>query len=390
MLRVDTSDPNKSRKIGKASLAIGCLLFVWIVIFVFWLLVPEAEVSLGSSLHLRSSLSSRGRDTLGPLHHDKMQLQDDDQVGGRGQDRNNDFGRIQRIVGEGGAGAGGALASGVYADYDHAVIVAGHAVVKFDQIDRASTSPDAWYLLPYQKEQGFPDIIASHIQRGAETVKADPAALLLFSGGETRRDVGPMSEAASYYFVAKHMRWLPEDNVEEQEGKETETDRQTGDSSTASLTRAHPRTFLEEYARDSFENLLFSLCRFREVTGRYPAKVTVVGFDFKERRFSDLHRAALNFPASHFHYIGVKPNSSMFDHKRADDGERDVRRQFAADPYSCSGALEEKRHLRNPFKRTVPYDAACPEIEPLLHWCGPDPFEKSGEKVPWALGSTMH
>jgi hypothetical protein len=38
---------------------------------------------------------------------------------------------------------------------------------------------------------------------------------------------------------------------------------------------------VEDYARDSFENLLFSICRFKEVTGNYPARVTVVGYTFK-------------------------------------------------------------------------------------------------------------
>ena len=56
------------------------------------------------------------------------------------------------------------------------------------------------------------------------------------------------------------------------------------------------RAISEEYARDSYENLLFSLCRFFEVTERYPDKITVIGFGFKERRFTDLHRRAVRFP----------------------------------------------------------------------------------------------
>ena len=35
------------------------------------------------------------------------------------------------------------------------------------------------------------------------------------------------------------------------------------------------RTLTEEHARDSFENLLFSICRFRELTGVYPRNITV-------------------------------------------------------------------------------------------------------------------
>jgi hypothetical protein len=47
-------------------------------------------------------------------------------------------------------------------------------------------------------------------------------------------------------------------------------------------------------ARDSFENLLFSLCRFHELTGCYPTDVTVVSFEFKRWRFSNLHRQAVS------------------------------------------------------------------------------------------------
>ena len=35
------------------------------------------------------------------------------------------------------------------------------------------------------------------------------------------------------------------------------------------------RSLTEEHARDSFENLLFSVCRFRELTGTYPLNITV-------------------------------------------------------------------------------------------------------------------
>jgi hypothetical protein len=60
------------------------------------------------------------------------------------------------------------------------------------------------------------------------------------------------------------------------------------------------RVISEEFARDSYENILFSLCRFFEVTGRYPEKITVVGFGFKEKRFTELHRKAVRFPKDRY------------------------------------------------------------------------------------------
>ena len=45
------------------------------------------------------------------------------------------------------------------------------------------------------------------------------------------------------------------------------------------------RALTEEHARDSFENLLFSVCRFRELTGTYPQNITVSFFLFCNSHF---------------------------------------------------------------------------------------------------------
>jgi hypothetical protein len=66
-----------------------------------------------------------------------------------------------------------------------------------------------------------------------------------------------------------------------------------------------PGSALQEHARDSFENLLFSLCRFFEITGSYPARVTAVSYTLKQQRFEQLHRAAVRFPADAFTFIGT-------------------------------------------------------------------------------------
>ena len=152
----------------------------------------------------------------------------------------------------------------------------------FHTLDKADS---AWYLLPYQLDQGFPSIISSHITKGAEIAKKDDSSVLIFSGGQTRRDVGPLSEAASYYYVAQERKWIKP------------------------ITK---RVFLEEYARDSFENLLFSICRFKEAVGSYPSKITVIGFDFKSKRFTELHREAVGFPLGNFTYVGLRPQHQKY------------------------------------------------------------------------------
>jgi hypothetical protein len=52
----------------------------------------------------------------------------------------------------------------------------------------------------------------------------------------------------------------------------------------ACMLQVRARTAAETFARDSFENLLFSIARFREITGSYPKQITVVGYDFKKQR----------------------------------------------------------------------------------------------------------
>ncbi len=231
---------------------------------------------------------------------------------------------------------------------NHLVVVPGHAVMKLNKLSVSDKSESAWYLLKYQIGQGFPAIISSHVRKGIDIVESDPAAVLVFSGGQTRKDVGPTSEAASYYYLADEKKWLK---------------------------KIPNRVYLEEYARDSFENLLFSMCRFKEATGQYPSRITVVGFDFKMVRYTDLHRAAVKFPLSNFTYIGVNSATTGFDQNTAIRGEQTVIEAYTRDKYGCNNVeLYGKRNIRNPFKRTVPYSLACPEIAELLSWCGPDLF----------------
>lgn len=132
---------------------------------------------------------------------------------------------------------------------------------------------------------------------------------------------------------------------------------------------------------------MYSICRFREIVGSYPRKITVVGFTFKKRRFVQLHAPALLLRKDAFSYVGVDPPAtSGFDLKRMTFWERRASfSQFEADPYGChSKILLKKRKDRNPFARTPPYTLSCPEMSSLLKWCGPKRFKG---KVPWK-GST--
>lgn len=115
--------------------------------------------------------------------------------------------------------------------------------------------------------------------------------------------------------------------------------------------RLSDRSTTEEFARDSFENLLFGICRFQQVAGRYPRNVTVVGWAFKEARF-DLCRAAIRFPAGRFKYDGC---NDPIDLKAAWAGETRALRDFIESRYGAGGNPGVKRQQRDPFHRGHPY-----------------------------------
>jgi len=249
--------------------------------------------------------------------------------------------------------------------YDHLIVVAGHAVLmEIDKIGRADRDESIWYLEDYQRGQDLPFEFVTHVKAGVERAARDPNAMLLFSGGQTRPDAGPRSEALSYYLLAEYFNWWNFPFVAE-------------------------RTQLEEYARDSFENLLFSLCRFSELSyGRYPKQLSVVSFNFKRTRFERLHAPALRFPPHRFQFIPQNPLANYprtrFNFARAAQGEANTILPFRRDPYACFSDLKKKRKSRDPFHRSVPYGgpSSCSKMAPLLSHCGPHYYNAS--KLPWA------
>ena len=108
----------------------------------------------------------------------------------------------------------------------------------------------------------------------------DDAAVLVFSGGYTRKEAGARSEAGSYWQVAHASRWFEHPEVAD-------------------------RTLLDDRARDSFENLLFSICRFRQFTGNYPYRITIASYDFKKERFVEHHAASIGFTEDQVDFIGT-------------------------------------------------------------------------------------
>lgn len=235
-------------------------------------------------------------------------------------------------------------------------MVAGHSVLTSNDHSAAAVKrEDAWFLEPFQKGQLA--TMLSHIRRGVELAAADNSSLLVFSGGETRAAAGPRSEARSYWEAAHAMAWY-------------------------GTPRVRARTLLEPYARDSLENLLFAICRFKEASGRYPSRVSVVSFGFKRHRFVELHRAALRLPRSAFRYIGIDPPNLGLEVLRGELAHSG--KPFERDPYGCAeSGLRAKRASRNPFGRQghLGYGASCSELRGLLQYCADTRYQ--GE-LPWS------
>lgn len=199
----------------------------------------------------------------------------------------------------------------------HAVCIHPHAP------DPAADA--AWALQGFQR--GEPSFYIEHIRRAVEVASRATEARLIFSGGMTRVEAGRLSEAESYRRVAERFGWW-------------------------GFAEVAGRAATEDFARDSFENLLFGLARFQQLFDGVPEQVTVVGWAFKRERF-DLHRAAIGFPSDRFEYLGV---NDPVDLAGALAGEGKTIELFKSAPRGETGVLAEKRHQRNPFDRTPPYE----------------------------------
>lgn len=211
-----------------------------------------------------------------------------------------------------------------------------------------------WVLQSFQR--GEPPLYIEHIRRGVELAAADSDALLIFSGGFTRREAGPRwSEAATYLALARHFQWWGHTGIER-------------------------RSAEEDYSRDSFENLLFSICQHQQITGSYPGHIVGVSWAFKENRFY-AHANALRLPKSSFSFEGCGEPVDLASALRS---EAATQQAFQKDRYGSAGVLKEKRELRNPFRRQHPF-RSCPGLASFFDFMRVP--ENAGKefvaKLPW-------
>lgn len=219
---------------------------------------------------------------------------------------------------------------------EHLIIVPGHSIQWCTEQGRDLNDEQCWFLHDYQR--GQVPLFLEHIKQAVSIAKNDLKSLLLFAGGQTRPGMGPRSEGQSYFSAAEKLGLL-----------------------TGTL---YDRAATEEFSRDSLENLLFSMCRFRQITGKLPSKVTVVGFPFKARRFNELHRGAAQIDSKNFTYVSVQ--LSGYNQENIIDDAFD---DFQSDLFGCDSKLAGKRIIRNPYHQQNGYSESCPELRPLLTKC---------------------
>lgn len=206
---------------------------------------------------------------------------------------------------------------------DELILIPGHAAFQ-DSVDATPEDPALdryWALQPFQS--GEPPYYIEHIRAGVDRATENPHACLMFSGGRTRAEAGHWSEAATYAALAERY------------------------ASDAVL--AH--TITELYARDSLENVQFSLARFYQLFGTYPMRLTVVGWQFKQERFT-FHCRTLGWPLEKYAYIGCNNPENL---AVAEAGEARTLALFRDDPWAEHDPLQSKRQARNPFHQTPPY-----------------------------------
>lgn len=237
----------------------------------------------------------------------------------------------------------------------HAIIVCGHAVYHGGCKLRSEEAEldEHWFLQPFQKGEG--KYYISHIKEGVMQAARNPFSLLLFSGGQTRFPC-ILSEAQGYHDIANIFDFWGEQDVRN-------------------------RCALEDFSRDSFDNVLFSIARFNECVGELPQHLTVVSWTFKKARFHH-HIWSIRWPDRLYQFVGVGIPENLSE---AEAAEAKTRVQFEGDVFGYgheNSALGTKKKARNPYQRQHGYITSCPSMTAVLEWR--KPYRISEHDVPWS------
>lgn len=246
------------------------------------------------------------------------------------------------------------------------ILVCCHATFRGGNPDEEAS----WILQDFQRSNsqtgkvGEHFTFKEHIAAATSMLAKDPSALLLFSGGKTQTQVDT-TEAESYQRVGSIINH---------------------DSSVTA------RCHVETHATDSLQNLLFSILRFKQLTGSYPAQVTVITHAFKELRFLELHGPAIKYPAGSLRVFGINPPMTLAELRDVQQGES--KRGYAVfmnDPYGAGELLSGKRTSRgwDPAAFEKLAGGLEDEVKRILEWKGgASGTETFNERLPWEPDQT--
>ncbi len=229
---------------------------------------------------------------------------------------------------------------------NHLIFVPGVAVLRQTAGDLSADA--AWYLDEHEAGNGARHV--EQLKRAVELAAADPEALLVLTGRASERSI-TRTQSISSKMVAEAQGWWGAADVAK-------------------------RTHLEEFARDSFEHLLFSLARYREAVRLYPERITVITWAYKAAMF-DLHRRAIRWPLERFRFEGRNNPAKL---GATEERERSVEIAYLDDPYAAGPKLRQHRRDRNPWLREPGYHKTAQEMKELLGWEGPKLFRGP---LPW-------
>ncbi|MEZ6056820.1 MAG: hypothetical protein R3C01_08945 [Planctomycetaceae bacterium] len=227
------------------------------------------------------------------------------------------------------------------------VIVCGHALFRAAPLEETLDvyDPQNWYGVPgTQDPAAVVRLLVEHIRWGISQLE-QPETLLIFSGCRSRgrfHDGSPTgilrSEAESYFDVAIRL----------------------------GLPREHwNRVILEDFARNSLENILMGCAAAYEATHTLPSEVVVCSFSGKQQRFlhhirslglgslvGDGHPAAAG-PIFAYHALGDEFAAGV----GTAANEQETLERFRSDPLGLHQNLSAIRYdathssYRNPFLR---------------------------------------
>lgn len=133
-------------------------------------------------------------------------------------------------------------------------------------------------------------------------------------------------------------------------------------------TSLEKRIQTEDFATDSYQNLLFSILLFRKQTFRYPHHITIVSHAFKRARFLNIHCQSIGWPLERVSYVGINPPEEITAEGELIENEAKAVAAWREDLYGTRQELASKRLKRG-------WDPL--QVEELLLLHGGDSVEKS-------------